>query len=174
MLIEAREGGAARKLIVVGGKDGIRAWDRRTHHRIWHTQLTPSLPPNATEALPTSGPETGPTAAAHGLVFFASNNHQDKDCQIAALAAGTGEIRWLHTLPAFQFGPMSVAGGVVFLGLADGKLRAWRAKDGELLWESGPAQPIAAGPAVARGMVFIGTGAGNYIPGNKLLAFGLK
>jgi outer membrane protein assembly factor BamB len=69
---------------------------------------------------------------------------------------------------------MSVAGGVVFLGLADGKLRAWRAKDGELLWESGLAQPIASGPAVARGMVFIGTGAGNYIPGNRLLAFGLK
>src|SRR5215471_14855481 len=170
MLISA----AGRRLIVVGGKDGIRAWDRRTHRRVWHTQLTPSLPPNATEALPTSGPETGPTAAAYDLVFFASNNHQDKGCQVAALEAATGEIRWTHTLPAFQFGPLSVAGGVVFLGLADGKLRAWRAKDGEPLWESPQGQPIAAGPAIARGMVFIGTGAGSYIPGNRLLAFALK
>src|SRR5262249_41270246 len=109
-----------------------------------------------------------------GLVFFASNNHQDKGRQVAALEAATGEIRWVHTLPAFQFGPLSVAGGVVFLGLADGRLRAWRAKDGEFVWESLQGQPIAAGPAIARGMVFVGTGAGSYIQGNKLLAFALK
>ena len=174
MLVAAERHGRQSKLIVVGGKDGIRAWDRNTHKRLWHVQLTPSLPPNGTESLPTSGPETGPTAAAHGLIFFASNNHQDKTCQIAALDAGTGDIRWVHTLPAFQFGPMSVAGGLVFLGLADGKMRAWRAKDGEALWESAASQPIAGGPAIARGMVFVGTGAGRYIPGDKLLAFGLK
>ena len=171
MLLSVPRGGRLLHLIVVGGKDGIRAWDRQTRKRLWHTQLTPALPPNGKESLPTTGPETGPTATAYGLIFFASNNHMDKSCLIAAIDASTNEIRWLHCLPAFQFGPMSVANGVVYLGLADGKLRGWRAQDGLQLWESSPAQPIAAGPAIAQGMVFIGTGAGPYLPGKKLLAF---
>jgi len=85
----------------------------------------------------------------------------------------TGEIRWLHSLPAFQFGPLSVAGGVVFIGLIAGKLRAWRARDGEPVWESPPGSPIAGGPAIARGMVFVGSGAGEFLPGNRLRAFAL-
>jgi polyvinyl alcohol dehydrogenase (cytochrome) len=174
MLLSVMHAGRRQRLIVVGGKDGLRAWDRETKQRLWRTQLTPALPPNGKEALPTSGPEAGPTAAADGLVFFASNNHQDKTCLIAAMEAATGELRWLHSLPAFEFGPMSVAHGVVYLGLSDGKLRAWRAHDGELLWESPAGPPIAGGPAIAHGMVFVGTGAGEYLPGKQLLAFALK
>jgi polyvinyl alcohol dehydrogenase (cytochrome) len=174
MLLTVMRGQQRQRLIVVGGKDGIRAWDQTSRKRLWRVQLTPAIPPGGKESLPTSGPETGPTAAADGLVFFASNNHQDQTCVIAALEAITGDIVWLHTCPAFQFGPMSVANGVVYLGLADGKMRAWRARDGQLLWESPPYQPIAAGPAIAHGMVFVGTGAGGYLPGNKLLAFGLR
>lgn len=174
MLVSAMRSNSRLPLIVVGGKDGIRAWNRNTRSRIWHTQITPSLPPNGEEALPTTGPESGPTAAAGGLVFFASNHHPDKSCVIAALDAAAGEIRWLHCLPAFEFSSISVANGVAYLGLVDGKLRAWRATDGELLWESPQGQPIACGPAIAHGMVFVGAGAGNYLPGNKLRAFGLK
>jgi len=173
MLISTARSGSRRQLIVVGGKDGLRAWDRMTKKRLWHVQLTPSLPPNGKESLPTTGPETGPTAAAYGLVFFASNNHSDKGCLVAGLEAASGEMRWVHSLPAFEFGPISVANGVVYLGLVDGKLRAWRAQNGELLWESPAAQPIVAGAAIAHGMVFIGTGAGAFLPGNKLMAFAL-
>ena len=161
-----------KRLVVVGGKDGIRAWDRDRRARLWHVQLTPALPPGGgDEALPTTGPEAGPSAAAGEVVFFASNNHADKTCLLAAIDAASGEIRWLHSLPAFQFGPLSVAGGVVYLGLVDGKLRAWRAADGAPLWESPAGQPIAGGPAIARGMLFVGTGAGEFLPGQKLLAF---
>ena len=173
MLISAAHAGTRRQLIVVGGKDGIRAWDRITKKRLWRSQLTPSIPPDGKESLPTTGPETGPTAAAYGLVFFASNNHGDKSCLIAGLEATTGELRWLHSLPAFEFGPISVANGVVYLGLVDGKLRAWHAQRGDLLWESAAGQPIAAGAAIAHGMVFVGTGAGAFLPGNKLMAFAL-
>lgn len=173
MLISAMRKGRRLKLIVVGGKDGIRAWNRTTKERLWRVQLTPSLPPGGKQSLPTTGPETGPTAAADGLIFFASNNDGDKSCLLAALEPATGEIRWLHSLPAFEFGPMSVANGVVYLGLTDGKLRAWRTTTGELLWESSPGHPIAAGAAIAGGMVFVGTGAGSFLPGNQLLAFAL-
>ena len=173
MLISTTRSGSRGQLIVVGGKDGIRAWDRMTRKRLWHVQLTPSLPPNGKESLPTTGPETGPTAAAYGLVFFASNNHSDKSCLLAGLEAATGEMRWVHSLPAFEFGPISVANGVVYLGLVDGRLRAWHAQNGDLLWESAAGHPIAAGAAIAHGMVFIGTGAGSFLPGNRLLAYGL-
>lgn len=186
MLITALRGGRRARLIVVGGKDGIRAWDRSTRKRLWHVQLTPSPPLGPPAAASrtqdkttqetqhaTTGPEFGPTAAADGLVFLASNNNADKSCLIAALEAGSGEIRWLRCLPAFQLGPISVANGIVYLGLVDGKVRAWRAKDGELLWESPQGQPIAGGPAIAHGMLFVGTGAGEYLPGNRLLAFGI-
>src|SRR5207245_1274760 len=127
-----------RELVIVGGKDGLRAWDRTSRRRLWRVELTPALPAGGKEALPSTGPEAGPTAAAEDLVFFASNNHADKTCLVAGIEAVTGEIRWLHSLPAFQFGPLSVAGGVVFIGLIDGKLRAWRARDGEPVWESPP------------------------------------
>jgi outer membrane protein assembly factor BamB len=138
MLLSVVHGGRRRDLIVVGGKDGIRAWDRTTRRRLWRVQLTPALPPGGKESLPTSGPETGPTAAAGGLVFFASNNHQDQTCLIAALEAATGELRWLHSLPAFQFGPMSVANGVVYLGLIDVGIAArsaHRRRSGDCSWD---------------------------------------
>jgi outer membrane protein assembly factor BamB len=185
MLITASRNGRPARLIVVGGKDGIRAWDRTTRKRLWHVQLTPAPqsvvrdarlnPQKKTDEAEhaTTGPEFGPTASADGMVFLASNNNAAKTCQIAGLDAGSGEIRWLHCLSAFQLGPISVANGIVYLGLIDGKLRAWRAGNGELLWESPQFQPIAGGPAIARGMVFVGTGAGEYLPGNRLLAFGV-
>jgi len=173
MLLSVTPADRRRDLVIVGGKDGLRAWDRTSRRRLWRVELTPALPPGGKEALPTTGPEAGPTAAAEGLVFFASNNHADKTCLVAGIEAATGEIVWLHSLPAFQFGPLSAAGGVVFIGLIDGKLRAWRARDGELVWESPPGSPIAGGPAIARGMVFVGSGAGAFLPGNRLRAFAL-
>jgi len=173
MLLSVMRDGNLRNLIIVGGKDGIRAWDRQTKKRIWHVQLTPALPPGGKESLPTSGPETGPTSNANGLVFFASNNHPDKSCSIAAIDGATGDLRWIHTLSAFQFGPMSVANGLVCMGLADGKIRCWLAQDGSQLWESSTVDPIAAGPAIAHGMVLVGTGAGSYMPGKRLVAFGI-
>jgi len=173
MLLSVTAAGRRRDLVIVGGKDGLRAWDRTSRRRLWRVELTPALPAGGKEALPSTGPEAGPTAAAEDLVFFASNNHADKTCLVAGIEAATGEIRWLHSLPAFQFGPLSVAGGVVFIGLIDGKLRAWRARDGEPVWESPPGSPIAGGPAIARGMVFVGSGAGEFLPGNRLRAFAL-
>ena len=173
MLLRVTAPDRRRELVIVGGKDGLRAWDRTSRRRLWRVELAPALPPGGKEALPTTGPEAGPTAAAEDLVFFASNNHADKTCIVAGIEAATGDIRWLHSLPAFQFGPLSVAGGVVFLGLTDGKLRAWSAAEGELLWESPAGPAIAGGPAIAHGMVFVGTGAGQFLPGRKLLAFAL-
>src|SRR3989441_438904 len=69
-----------RELVVVGGKDGLRAWDRTSRRRLWRVEVTPAPPAGGKEALPSTGPEAGPTAAAAKLGFFASHKpaHQTR------------------------------------------------------------------------------------------------
>jgi polyvinyl alcohol dehydrogenase (cytochrome) len=71
----------------------------------------------------------------------------------------------------------------------DGHLRAYSTADGKILWDYDTARDFAAvngvhgrggaldagGPVVAGGMVFVGSGYGQWggLPGNVLLAFSL-
>jgi polyvinyl alcohol dehydrogenase (cytochrome) len=78
--------------------------------------------------------------------------------------------------------------GVVFSGTMDGRLRAYAALDGKVLWEYDTAQDFPtvngvkanggsmsnAGPTVVGGMLFVNSGYshhGGIVPGNALLAF---
>ena len=78
--------------------------------------------------------------------------------------------------------------GVVFSGTMDGRLRAYAAQDGKVLWEFDTARDFPtvngvkanggsmsnAGPTVVGGMLFVNSGYshhGGIIPGNALLAF---
>jgi polyvinyl alcohol dehydrogenase (cytochrome) len=78
--------------------------------------------------------------------------------------------------------------GVVFSGTMDGRLRAYAAQDGKVLWEYDTARDFPtvngvkanggsmsnAGPTVAGGMLFVNSGYshhGGIIPGDVLLAF---
>jgi polyvinyl alcohol dehydrogenase (cytochrome) len=78
--------------------------------------------------------------------------------------------------------------GVVFSGTMDGRLRAYAAQDGNVLWEYDTARDFTtvngikanggsmsnAGPTVVGGMLFVNSGYshhGGIIPGNALLAF---
>lgn len=78
--------------------------------------------------------------------------------------------------------------GVVFSGTMDGRLRAYAALDGKVLWEYDTARDFPtvngvkanggsmsnAGPTVVGGMLFVNSGYshhGGIIPGNALLAF---
>jgi polyvinyl alcohol dehydrogenase (cytochrome) len=77
---------------------------------------------------------------------------------------------------------------VVFSGTMDGRLRAYGAQDGKVLWEYDTARDFPtvngvkanggsmsnAGPTVVGGMLFVNSGYshhGGIIPGNALLAF---
>jgi polyvinyl alcohol dehydrogenase (cytochrome) len=80
--------------------------------------------------------------------------------------------------------------GVIFSGSNDGALRAYSTKDGAVLWEFDSnrdfitvngvkghgASMIGPGPAIAGGMVFVGSGYGGFggRAGNVLLAFGVN
>lgn len=79
--------------------------------------------------------------------------------------------------------------GVVFSGGVDGRLRAYSTIDGSVLWDFDTAREFetvnggsarggsmdGAGPAIAGGMLFVGSGYGAWggLPGNVLLAFSL-
>lgn len=113
-----------------------------------------------------------------------------------ALNPATGEKVWAappavcgdrpSCSPA-QSAAVSVIPGVVFSGAVDGRLRAYSAGDGKVLWEFDTEQEFTAvngikgnggamdgpGPTISNGMLFVGSGYGVWggQPGNMLLAF---
>ena len=115
---------------------------------------------------------------------------------VAAHALETGKQEWIaRILPEAgrrggNSGAVSATRGIVLSGGWDGVLRALSSNDGKVLWEYDTTQVVetvnrvqarggsmgAAGPTIAGGMVFVGSG---YIgvrsgtPGNVLLAFGI-
>ncbi|MGH7856782.1 MAG: PQQ-binding-like beta-propeller repeat protein, partial [Candidatus Binatia bacterium] len=48
VLLTVHGAGKPLRLVVTGGKDGLRAWDRDTKRRFWHVQLTPVIPEKET------------------------------------------------------------------------------------------------------------------------------
>lgn len=82
---------------------------------------------------------------------------------------------------------ISAIPGIVFAGSLDGHFRAFNSKTGEIVWDFETAVPFetvnkvtakggsfdAAGPTIANGMVFTGSGYGQWggMAGNVLLAF---
>jgi len=113
---------------------------------------------------------------------------------VAAVRMDTGEQKWFTPVtPAPGPGPkgetaaITAIPGAIFSGGWDGMLRAFSTEDGHLLWEYNmvrdyetvnhvPAKGgsmAAAGPTVAGGMVFVGSGYvfGAGTPGNALLVF---
>jgi polyvinyl alcohol dehydrogenase (cytochrome) len=115
---------------------------------------------------------------------------------IAGVALTNGERKWFTTLEPSaamakhpgQDGPLTAIPGVVFSGGWDGVLRALSASDGHVVWEYNTVRDFetvngvpgkggsmgAAGPVVAGGMLFTGSGyvgVKNGMPGNVLLAF---
>jgi polyvinyl alcohol dehydrogenase (cytochrome) len=115
---------------------------------------------------------------------------------IAAVQIREGERKWFTPLPpapamarhAGQDGPLTAIPGAVFSGGWDGVLRALSATDGHVLWAYDTVRDFetvnglvakggsmgAAGPTIAGGMLFTGSGyvgVKNGMPGNVLLAF---
>lgn len=84
-----------------------------------------------------------------------------------------------------QMAPPTAIPGVVFVGSLDGHLRAYNARNGQLIWDFNTAQKFStingipahggslngAGPTIVGGMVFVNSGYNNAMDGNVLLAF---
>jgi polyvinyl alcohol dehydrogenase (cytochrome) len=200
---------ADRQLLVVGQKSGhVHALDPEAGGRIvWQRRLSPG------SAL--GGVEFG--MASDGERIFAGISDvvagPDGKPGLYALRAADGRLLWSAPSPAspkcrwvsrWCHGAISQAvtaiPGVVFAGAYDGRFRAYRASDGQVIWEvdtgSAPIPLVSggtamggvfdgAGPTVAGGMVYVHSGyAGRSgvsggrdltgADGNVLLAFSIE
>lgn len=159
-------------LVAVAGKDGFRAWNRRTRRRLWHVQTTPGSPAGGAPADPTTGPEGGPIASDGRRVYGLSNDGAAGTCVAAALDPWTGAVLWQVALPALSFAAPAVSGDVLAVAGSDGTLRLLAPATGTQLAELPLAEPSSGAVSVTDGQLLVGTGAGPFLPGDSLVSFG--
>lgn len=143
-------------------------------------------------------------AADEALVYYpnADGLHGVKEAGgLAGIRLATGERVWFaRPTPACeenvakcqpaQSAAATAIPGVVFSGAIDGTMRAYDARDGQVIWDYQTARPfdtvngVAArggslngpGPTIVNGMLFMTSGYATFggMPGNVLLAFGRR
>jgi polyvinyl alcohol dehydrogenase (cytochrome) len=171
-----------RRMLVAGQKSGM-VWGHdpdRDGTVVWKAQLVKKL----ALGMITFGGAADDQNAYFGL----------RTGGVAAVRMDTGEQKWFTPVePAPGPGPkgenaaLTAIPGAIFSGGWDGMLRAFSTEDGHLLWQYNmvrdydtvnhvPAKGgsmAAAGPTVAGGMLFVGSGYvfGAGTPGNALLVF---
>jgi polyvinyl alcohol dehydrogenase (cytochrome) len=139
------------------------------------------------------------SAVADGVAYVAVGGFQsDERGGVHGIDVATGERLWftppqdLLCAPgpgcsASQSAAVTAIPGAVLSGSADGGMRAYAARTGEVLWtfdanqsfesvngvEAAGASFDGAGPVVAGGMLYMLSGSGGFVgrPGNVLLAF---
>jgi len=186
--------GNGKRVLVAATKDGnVIALDPdRNGAVVWHTNVAPS-----------DANVTGPNAflaRLGGIVWGGASDGQNLYYGLSrggmvAVQLSTGEKLWYTALakPGTRVNNSAATTaipGVAFVGGSDGKLHALATADGHILWEYDTAHEYTTvnkvpakggaigspGPAVAGGMLFIGSGYGitgsNF--GNVLLAFAVE
>jgi polyvinyl alcohol dehydrogenase (cytochrome) len=192
-MLKALSGG--RSLIVFGTKPGdVMALDADHDGEIvWHSAAAAHV--SVSEALgENGGANFGPVwggAVDKMYGYFGSSTGG-----VSAVRLSDGQRIWntpLNATPENKVthaAALSAIPGVLFVGGSDGRLWALDSSDGHPLWTFETARPfdtvneviarggsiMAPGPVVAGGMLFAGSGYGvvTGMPGNVLLAFGLK
>ncbi|MCP2257790.1 polyvinyl alcohol dehydrogenase (cytochrome) [Streptoalloteichus tenebrarius] len=195
-----------RKLVGIGQKSGVyHVFDARTGEVVWQRQLGKAWPNGGV-----GGVQWGASYDGHRLyvaTWFADpgslfaldpatgrtlweTKHPANGCSTGG-AAGHPDVCALANTPAVTTSP-----GVVYEGSADGKMRAYSAENGRVLWEfdtirdfqgvnglPGHGQGISGGggAVVADGVLYVNSGYfgqfGKFYPtdkGSVLLAFSLR
>ncbi|HEX5110108.1 MAG TPA: PQQ-binding-like beta-propeller repeat protein [Vicinamibacterales bacterium] len=185
--------GRGRDLIVIGQKSGVaHAIDpEKSGEIVWQYR--------AGRGGVLGGIEWGSAADDARAYFAVSDITLPQPGGLHAVLLATGERAWLTPPPpakcgsgrgcnAAQSAAITAIEGAVFSGSNDGVLRAYASADGLVLWEfdtnrefqtvngvpARGASMIGPGPAIAGGMLFVGSGYGAFggRAGNVLLAFG--
>lgn len=159
--------GAGRDLVGAGNKAGdYYALDRDTGEVVWMTPLT-------------GGSHLGgvmvTAAAGDGRLFVTSNNWSAAaddptmaflplltdtadTSDLFALSMEDGEILWRQRMHAPQFGAMTLAADVLFLGNIDATVQARAAEDGRELWSEVVGVSLGGGQSVVDGTLFVSHG----------------
>lgn len=136
-LFTATVNGQTRKLVGGGSKSGIYwAFDRDTGAVVWQTVVGYGAKGGGIHAEAAVGPDA---------IYVWSNNSYTYNLDpakhpitIKALDPATGQARW--TLPKAQPAGTTTAGflsnDVYLVGTLDGKIRGYRASDGQKIWTS--------------------------------------
>jgi polyvinyl alcohol dehydrogenase (cytochrome) len=193
-LFTATIGGKPRDLVGAGQKSGVyTALDADTGAIVWQTNVGPGGH--------LGGIHWG-TAVDGQRIYVGVNNensisftlggkgaHAGESITVGAWAAldpATGAILWQVANPASPTvanganvnGPVTVVGGVVFVGSMDpaGTMYALDASSGNVLWSFQAGGTVYGGPAVVGGVVYWGAGYGSSrlgfgTPAKKLYAF---
>jgi len=181
-----RPGGG--RLLLVGTKDArVIALDPdRTGAVLWTTHVRRTAPP-------TFAADYGPGILWGGAADGERVYYGLRAGGVVALELASGRQVWLSGLGGAgtsNEAAVSAMPGVVFAGGSDGTVRALASADGRVLWTFATARAFktvngvsahggaigAAGPVVAGGMLFVGSGYGvtSEAPGNVLLAFAVR
>ncbi len=157
-LFEVVVDGENRRLVGAGQKSGVyTVWDRDTGRRVW----------NATIGFGEvgGGIHSEPSVTVDRLLIWSNNSFAFKDPEghpmnVAALHPANGGYVWMNReiQPAAVRTSGFLAGDLYFVPSLDGRVRAYRADDGEPVWTSGSHDSIASSVKVAGGMLFFGTG----------------
>jgi alcohol dehydrogenase (cytochrome c) len=107
---------------------------------------------------------------------------EDQAGNVTAVDYNTGKIRWQVKTPQPMIGGiLATAGGVVFSGEANGRFRAYDAKNGKVLWTFQAGAGVNAPPSsyAVGGKQYIVVGAGGNVQidskrGNAIIAFTLE
>ncbi len=187
-----------RQIIVAAQKSGnVLAHDPdRRGALLWKTSLADAPPPGEGEGVIVFGG----AADEHSAYFPLTTGGA------AAVQLSTGQRQWVTRFqapgpdsagqprPFGQTAAGSAIPGVFFTGGWDGVLRALSTRDGAVIWQYDTVRAFdtvngvagtggsmgAPGPAIAGGMLFVGSGylanpgPGKAYPGNVLLAFGVE
>ncbi|MEV4318019.1 PQQ-binding-like beta-propeller repeat protein [Actinocrispum sp. NPDC049592] len=190
-----------RAMVGVGQKSGVyHVFDARTGEVIWRRQLGVPLPSGGI-----SGIQWG--SSYDGEKLYIATYYAEPGTLFAVNPAN-GDVLWKTPNPAngcdwggaaqhkdicaLAHGPaVTSTPGVVWEGSNDGKMRAYSARSGKVLWEydtvrdfrgvnglmgHGSAVSASGGAVVSHGMMFVQSGYQPFYPseyGNVLLAFGL-
>jgi polyvinyl alcohol dehydrogenase (cytochrome) len=173
--------GAAPNLFVVNGVDAVgvgskgalfRAVERDTGNTIWERDLgNPSA----------LGGVMAVAAVADGRIFVAhriSGGLEGGMSQLRALNVADGTDAWPMpvSMPAFTWGAVTHANGVVYTSIQNGMVFAVDATNGTTLWTTMLANGAAGGPTISSGWLYVPsgyTGLGNNTRGADLNAFSL-
>jgi polyvinyl alcohol dehydrogenase (cytochrome) len=187
--------GHGRDLIIFGTKPGdILALDADKRGQIvWRV--------NPENDLPLRDSPVDSNTGTRGPVWGAALD--DRNAYVGSSAGGVAAVRitdgqraWFSRLNSTaehkvaDSAAVTVIPGVLFVAGSDGRLWALSSQDGRTLWSFETARPFetvdgvparggsidSAGPTVAGGMLFVGSGYGVVLdtPGNALLAFGVS
>ena len=145
--------GDVRACVAAGNKAGIYCWNRHTGELYWKTMLG--------QGCASCGPRVNSIAVAYNHVFVQNENAIGNPPMsvTAALHAYTGAIAWIVPNPVMNpQAPIAVANGVLYQGLADGRIEALDASNGRRLWEYKLPSMPRGGFAIANGAIYTSNG----------------